>query len=122
MALGLTSCGGEQHQNEIHEPRALSQVPTSATALVELGPISGGNVEFQTINGATLSTGGINSDGSLNYNPQDIVSRMGNEQWLVIRASGGLDTDVDDDGVTDPVATPVHGSFRMLISRSSLER
>lgn len=46
---------------------------------------------------------------------------MGSDQWLLVNVSGGRDTDVDDDGVTDAVPTPLLGSFRMLVPRSTLE-
>jgi hypothetical protein len=46
---------------------------------------------------------------------------MGNDQWAMVVVSGWSDTDVDDDGVTDAVATPVRWSFRMLVPRSALE-
>jgi hypothetical protein len=99
----------------------IASIPTNATAIIELGPISGWSVIFKTLNASTLATWWTNNDGSLNYNPRDIVSKIGKDQWIVAHVSGWIDTDADDNGLVDTIWTPINGSFRMLISRSSLE-
>lgn len=97
-------------------------VPQSAIGGVELGPISGASIQFQTIDGRGLSgTLTTASDGSLVYNPSDILSRMGTASYLIAKVTGGLDLDADDDGVYDSTPTPVLGIFSQVISRSALQ-
>jgi hypothetical protein len=90
--------------------------------MIELGPISGGSVSFATASGGALGSYTTGSDGSISYNPRDIVSRMGNASYIIVNVSGGQDTDADDDGMRDMTPTPIVGSFRMIVLRSSLER
>ncbi len=123
-------CGGWGWANTTSTPRTIptpwistppiETLPTLSTAFIELWPISGGSVVFRTLSGKILSSGGTSSDGSLSYNPREIVSQMSSEEWIVAHISGWYDTDKDDDGVTDTTPTQIRGSFRMLIHRSAL--
>ncbi len=46
---------------------------------------------------------------------------MGSDQWILVKVSGGQDTDKDDDGIPDVIPTQILGSFSMLVPRSALE-
>ncbi len=46
---------------------------------------------------------------------------MGSDQWILVKVSGGQDTDKDDDGIPDALPTQILGSFSMLVPRSALE-
>ena len=128
----MTSCGSDSWTKTVELPdmtgwwggttTPINTIPTTGKTYIELGPIAGGTVEFQTLTGSLISKWGTASDGALDYNPRDIISKIGNDQWIVVHVSGGQDTDVNDDGVEDIPHTPLYGSFRMLIPRVALEK
>lgn len=100
----------------------ISSVPTTGSALIELGPIAGGSIRFQSLSGVVLWTGWSASDGSLVYSPRDIISKIGNDLWVLAFVYGWQDTDADDDGIADVSPTGVNGSFFVYIPREQIEQ
>ena len=71
LAVGVASCGGEDENKansastpvptpntpEVVVPTPISDIPTYATAIAELGPISGGSVVFKRLDGQIIASG-----------------------------------------------------------------
>jgi hypothetical protein len=122
LAGQLNGCGGGGTNNWSTPVIPISSIPTIGSGMIELWPISGGSVSWITSDGASLGSYTTASDGSISYNPRDIVSRMGNSSHVILTVSRGVDTDADDDGIIDATSTPIGGSFRMIIMRESIEK
>lgn len=60
------------------------------------------------------------SDGSLQIESANLLSRM-KGLYIIAEASGGQDTDPNDDGIRD-TPVPVLGNFRMIIPKEALSR
>lgn len=100
---------------------SLSSVPTSAPFEVE-GKLGYGWIYFEHPISGYANGPYVNPYQSSSYNPRDVLSRLGNTEWIIVRSSFSYELDRDNNGVVDASWTSINSGMSMLVHRTTLER
>ncbi len=120
MCLSLSACkNGSSNTN--------TELPATHTGQAMLGPLSGAAVEIYSLSmldAAPLYTTHTQESDELTQAGRFSIpaSVIQDDEWYVVKVSGGGDIDADGDGIKDITPTPNQGAIHSLLNAEQIRR